>query len=502
MRHLNECMRILNSVTINEAVSNADFEKARALCRKFFTKYGIGVMTDINNISVDGKHYYSSFAYCMSTNLGCALLWAQTDKSSELDGIVFYDDITKVLFGADEGETAKSECGMYTSGISLTKLIPLIKDMLTGKLSMDKKTLEKSLEGYQITEDFETEMGELINEDIEALRKKRNNLSVKINNAKKAGKDFTALQKEYDDIRSQINSMMVSGSQKVSYNADPEVDKLEQQFEERVTPEERFADMDAYVRMVCNGVQPSLVVCGAPGVGKSYRILKQVEKRHTFGDDYYLIKGKCTAQKFFQILFEYREEGDIIVCDDADDIIRDDTSINLIKAATDSSEKRLVTYGTTMAPPAPMDLVELHPEWPWNRIERNGREFVTYPTTFEFKGSIIIISNMRAGMIDTAIRNRAFVCDLDFTIDEVLSILRGLIPAIMPGRLGSEAKMKAFDFLQSLADEGNSNMEISIRSFITCAKIYEDLPPSEEKAAERRIKEQMRNQFARGGKKY
>ena len=142
-----------------------------------------------------------------------------------------------------------------------------------------------------------------------------------------------------------------------------------------------------------------------------------------------------------------------------------------------------------------------HPGWPWGSYTAGNKTIATYPVSFEFKGSVIIISNMRAGMIDTAIRNRSFVCDLDFSVDELLGILRDLLPVIMPGKLGNEAKIKAFEFLQDLAGKGQ-NMEISIRSFITCAKIYEDLPPSEEKSAQRRITEQMKNQFARGGKKY
>lgn len=508
MKHLNECIAILNSVRINEAVSNKNFEKARAICKKLLTKYGIGVMSDIESVSVDNTHYFSSFAYSMSTNKGASLLWEQGNASSEIRGVVFYDDITDVLFRAGEGGNVRSVCGLNTAGVSLTKLIPLVRDVILGKVKMDQASLEKSIEGYQISEDLEDDLGELIKEglinedELDNLRKKRTNLRDRISYAKKRGNDYSGLQKELDDIIAQIDGMRVNGSQKVSVASDPEVDNLEKEFEERATPEERFSDMDAYVRMVCNGVQPSLVVCGAPGVGKSYRILKQVEKRHTLGDDFCLIKGKCTTQKFYMTLFEYHEEGDIIVIDDADDIIKDETSINLIKAATDSSDRRWVSYGTSFPPIADEQLVMQHPEWPWEQKAKGNVTVNTYPSSFEFKGSLIIISNLRAGMIDTAIRNRAFVCDLDFTVEEVLGILRGLMPVIMPGKLEGDAKMKAFEFLESLATEGKSNLEISIRSFITCAKIYQDLPAGEEKSAERRIKEQMRNQFARGGKKY
>lgn len=43
-------------------------------------------------------------------------------------------------------------------------------------------------------------------------------------------------------------------------------------------------------------------------------------------------------------------------------------------------------------------------------------------------------------------------------------------------------------------------MEISIRSFVTVAKVFEDV--DDDVQAERMIKEQMRLQSLRGGKKY
>ena len=49
MKHITECVEFLKDIRLNEAVSNADFEKAKQICKKFFTKYGIGVMSDIES---------------------------------------------------------------------------------------------------------------------------------------------------------------------------------------------------------------------------------------------------------------------------------------------------------------------------------------------------------------------------------------------------------------------------------------------------------------------
>ena len=69
------------------------------------------------------------------------------------------------------------------------------------------------------------------------------------------------MEKELEDIKAQINGQRVSGPAAVNTNPDPAIEKIEDEFEERAAPEERFADMEAYVRMVCNGIQPSLIVC-------------------------------------------------------------------------------------------------------------------------------------------------------------------------------------------------------------------------------------------------
>ena len=46
------------------------------------------------------------------------------------------------------------------------------------------------------------------------------------------------------------------------------------------------------------------------------------------------------------------------------------------------------------------------------------------------------------------------------------------MPSIAPEQLHQKAKAKALDYLMELADSG-TNMEISIRTFVACAKLFE-----------------------------
>ena len=185
-----------------------------------------------------------------------------------------------------------------------------------------------------------------------------------------------------------------------------------------------------------------------------------------------------------------------------DDVLTAETITNLIKAATDSSDERIVSYGTSKPPiMSEEEYMSLSPEDQeicGTMMIRNSVVY-TYPKSFITKGSLIIITNRNAGQIDTAVRNRGLICDLEFTVEECLGLVKSIMPAIMPNKLSIEAKLKALKYLEDLA--GNkSKMEISIRSFVTVSKVFEDV--DDDGQAERMIKEQMRLQSLKGGRKY
>ena len=68
-----------------------------------------------------------------------------------------------------------------------------------------------------------------------------------------------------------------------------------------------------------------------------------------------------------------------------------------------------------------------------------------------------------------------------------------------------KANLKACDYLSDLADEG-SQMEISIRSFVTCARLFQMQQKSNDEFTDEQIKsmikDQVTNQAIKTGKKY
>ena len=496
-------LRFYLTNTVNEAIANGQFQEATNTIQNYLKKSKIYVRKDISNLTVEGIKYYGYFAYSCQTMNGVYFLWKQ-GKSTELDGVMFTKDAANTLYLLTNGGKCKFDVSCNVNGTSLAQILPMVRDVIAGNIKMNEKDIRNWFKERQLYESLKAGVGFFtVNEDnIDALKKQRELIRHRIHDWKKKGKDTAKLQAEFDEIDRQYQEAKVAVRSGVSVDVEGDRDEYraqEEEYEQRATPEERFNDMEHYVNMVLKGLQPSVLICGAPGVGKTYRVMQKVKSS---GRNYKVIKGKETALAFYMDLFHFRHEGDILICDDADDVLTDETITNLIKAATDSSDERIVSYGTSKPPiMSEEEFMSLSPEDQeicGTLVIRSG-EVHTYPKSFITKGSLIIITNRSAGQIDTAVRNRGLICDLEFTVEECLGLVKSIMPAIMPNKLSVEAKLKALKYLEDLA--GNkSKMEISIRSFVTVSKVFEDV--DDDAQAERMIKEQMRLQAMRNGKKY
>lgn len=238
-------------------------------------------------------------------------------------------------------------------------------------------------------------------------------------------------------------------------------------------PETIFEDIDSFVQMVVDGIQPSLVITGLPGVGKTYGVtklmkdngLKQIEpmdlpdgasveelaelgfdpEGETDGD-WVHIKGASTAFGLYINLYKYKSK--LIIFDDCDKVFGDKDAVNILKGALDSSDKRVIS---------------------WISKATTGKKLVA-PPRFEFKGSVIFISNYYMKQIDSAIRSRSFVVDITLRASDIILRIKSIMKFIMPDVLSMEAKSKALIFLEE-AVKTNAHMEISIRSLINNARI-------------------------------
>ena len=213
-------------------------------------------------------------------------------------------------------------------------------------------------------------------------------------------------------------------------------------------PQEMFNNIERLTKMVGRGIQPSLVITGGAGMGKTHLVkgtLEGMGLRESY--DFVHFKGRATAAGLFITLYENSDK--IIVLDDCDSVFRDDDAVNILKGALDSYDTRKISYITTKA---------LKDEY--------GSEV---PRHFEFTGRVIFISNISQSRLDEAIRSRSFVADVDLTTDQMFTRMDQLIDK-MESRIPLAAKQQALAFMKELNEEFEG-LEINLRSFIKAARI-------------------------------
>ena len=142
---------------------------------------------------------------------------------------------------------------------------------------------------------------------------------------------------------------------------------------------ERFEILDEMTKAVKEGNIRAMIVSGPPGVGKSYGVEHQLQKADLFNTlaerkpKFEVVKGAMSSIGLYAKLYEFAAEGNVVVFDDCDSILMEDLSLNILKGALDSSNRRFISWNTD------------------SRILRSEG----IPDRFEFKGAAIFITNIK-----------------------------------------------------------------------------------------------------------
>jgi hypothetical protein len=220
----------------------------------------------------------------------------------------------------------------------------------------------------------------------------------------------------------------------------------------------RFGFVEKLVSMVADGVQPSAVITGEGGLGKTFTVTKTLEaKGYKDISDlaefqvgavinarkcFTFVKGYSTPKGLYRTLFENNKS--IVVFDDCDSVLKDPVALNLLKSALDSYGKRIIS---------------------WNADMRDD----DLPRSFNFEGRVIFISNLDEGKIDQAIRSRSMMIDLSMTTDQKIERMETIAaaPEFLP-EYDSTVKADALALIREIKDDVK---EISLRTLISVAKI-------------------------------
>jgi hypothetical protein len=136
---------------------------------------------------------------------------------------------------------------------------------------------------------------------------------------------------------------------------------------------ERFTVMYKLTQGTIGGHVRSLIVSGAAGTGKSHTINHLLSAAHDRDEIRYepIVGAQVTGINLYKLLFRMQNERDIILMDDSDSIWEDEISLNLMKAALDTTAVRRLSWLSESAALKAEDI----------------------PQQFEYKGSVIFITN-------------------------------------------------------------------------------------------------------------
>ncbi len=228
--------------------------------------------------------------------------------------------------------------------------------------------------------------------------------------------------------------------------------------ESRFSINERFGFVGDMVTMLCKGAQPSVIITGPGGLGKSYTVTKTLEangfKDMSILDDsfevgtktaknkFVVVKGYSTPKGLYRLLYENKDG--VIVFDDCDSVLKDPVSLNLLKGALDSYSRRIISW----------------------RADIKDEDL---PTTFEFKGRVVFISNLASSQIDQAIITRSMAVDLSMTTQQKVERMRFILQSgeFMP-TTNKQFKDDAIALIEELQDKVK---ELSLRTLIQVTKI-------------------------------
>jgi len=230
----------------------------------------------------------------------------------------------------------------------------------------------------------------------------------------------------------------------------------------------RFQVLTDMTKAVKAGDVRAMIVTGPPGVGKSFgveEVLTKDDLFNTLGERkprYEIVKGAMSAIGLYAKLYEFSAEKNVIVFDDCDSVLLDDLSLNILKAALDSSKKRTISWNTD------------------SRLLRSEG----IPDRFEFKAGAIFITNIKFENVRSkklqdhlsALESRCHYIDLQMDTDreKILRIKQIVTDGMLDCYDLSEiAKDEIVDFVSS---NRAKLRELSLRTVLKVADLRKSFP--------------------------
>jgi hypothetical protein len=279
-----------------------------------------------------------------------------------------------------------------------------------------------------------------------------------------------------DTIRVKVNSIRdfeyVNGDSVSTLNTEietsaPVVNETDDEAMDRIR--ERFDILHEMTKATVTGDIRAMIVSGPPGVGKSFGVEQEIDKACLFDKlagkrlRAEVVKGSATPIGLYQTLYKYSDANSVIVFDDCDSILLDDVALNLLKGALDSGKKRVISWLSESS-----------------ALRREG-----IPDRFEFKGSVIFITNLKFDKMKSqklrdhldALQSRCHY--LDLTLDTMRDKLLRIKQIAKDGVLFADYDFDEYasdDIIDFMHTNKDRLREVSLRMALKIADLRKSFP--------------------------
>lgn len=221
---------------------------------------------------------------------------------------------------------------------------------------------------------------------------------------------------------------------------------------------ERFAMLADLTEEAIMGNSRSLIVTGPPGIGKTYSIEQKLRQLKAVWAS---VSGGISPVGLYKLAYANKMKGNVILIDDGDEVFRDEDSLNITKAMTDTKEKRIIS---------------------WRKDSRSLLED-DVEKSFVYSGSLIMASNVdfqryvdegksKNAAHMAAMISRSYYIDMHFRDSRALSIW--IKHVALDGRMFERENVPlqtGVDILVFLYQNRTTIREYSLRSVKLCCDL-------------------------------
>lgn len=484
-------------IDLQEEVRMGDFPKVSSLVAKYLSKYvgKVFYYPAPENVTVAGSKYSGVRFFTKGHSFRLNWKVNSIKQSAGLVSMDYWD-------GSKFPQPFPSKTIIFDSQQSLAKIMPFIKDFLSGSIDLDQKDLvyfdETQDKRYAINEAAyprEVIEGTVMNMLIDLKKGISIGEQSRLGGAKKYGPRWNEAQqaaktlyanlftkkgpalvidpKNVDKMdASKIVDMIVGASNAVAFRAVPgrkevvDVPGATEEDLDRMSYEEQLNSLKTGMKLLMSNATNALFLGGRGGTGKTQTVEDMLHSAGlSDGEGYLKVTGSATPVGIYRILHQHKD--DIVLFDDSDTALADQEGRNLFKAASDTKKKRKISW------------------------MKGGKNFVsaeeyeamgepdddTLPRSFEFTGKIIFISNLPLDKLDPdgALRTRGYVISIDPTNEEIYDYMVKIvdkIPLEVDYALSSQKRKEVIEVLRSRKIKDKSaNLRSLVRALNTRAGV-------------------------------